>query len=356
MTRAAIWAILILATAAVIFGLVYFAEMLTQVAVALILWLVIEATAVHIRRLWPRAPNWVATVIAIVGILAIVGLVGWEVVRKVGDMAQRMGVYESRFDQLIAAAYANLHITTPPPTVATLLAKIDYGAQLPRLASGVQNVFSNVLFILIYLGFMFSAAARIHLKLDRIFPDSSDRSHTRDVLTAIRRSMSQYLSVQTVLSAITTVLTYVCLKLVGLENAEFWAFLIFFLNYIPTIGSIIAVVLPVAFAVVQFPDLTRVALTALGVGFWQFAVGNLVAPRMMGESLNLSSLVILISLTFWSQIWGIVGAFLAAPLMVMIMLTLAQFPSTRWIAILLSEDGQPGVPRRAPDKPVLGVG
>jgi predicted PurR-regulated permease PerM len=58
--------------------------------------------------------------------------------------------------------------------------------------------------------------------------------------------------------------------------------------------------------------------------------------------------VILISLTFWGQIWGIVGAFLAAPIMVMIMLTLAQFPNTRWIAILLSEDGEPGVPRRAP--------
>jgi predicted PurR-regulated permease PerM len=356
MTRAAIWAILILATAAVILGLVYFAEMLTQVAVALILWLVIEATAVHIRRLWPRAPSWAATTIAIVGILAIVGLVGYEVVRKIGDMANRMGVYETRFNELIAATYANLHITAPAPTVQTLLAKIDYGAQLTRVASGVQNVFSNLLFILIYLGFMFSAAARIHLKLDRIFPDNDDRSHTRDVLTAIRRSMAQYLWVQTVLSAITTVLTYVCLKLVGLENAEFWAFLIFFLNYIPTIGSIVAVVLPTAFAIVQFPTLTPVALTALGVGFWQFAVGNLVAPRMMGESLNLSSLVILISLTFWSQLWGIVGAFLAAPLMVMIMLTLAQFPSTRWIAILLSEDGQPGVPRRAPDKPVLGVG
>ncbi|MEJ0022610.1 MAG: hypothetical protein WDN76_03625 [Alphaproteobacteria bacterium] len=71
---------------------------------------------------------------------------------------------------------------------------------------------------------------------------------------------------------------------------------------------------------------------------------------MMGESLNLSALVILVSLTFWGQLWGIVGAFLAAPLMVMIMLTMAQFPNARWIAILLSEDGEPGVPRRAPAK------
>jgi predicted PurR-regulated permease PerM len=357
MTKAAIWSILILATATVIFGLVYFAEMLTQVAVALILWLVIEATALHIRRLLPRVPAWAAMTIAIVGILGIVGLVGYEVVRKVGDMAARLKDYEASFNAIMASTYSNLHITSPPPTVASLTAKIDYGAQLPRLLGGVQNIASNVIFISIYLGFMFSAAARIHLKLDRIFPDEGDRAHTRDVLTAIRRSMAQYLWVQTVLSAITTVLTYICLKLVGLENAEFWSFLIFFLNYIPTIGSIAAVVLPTAFALVQFNgDATHIGLVALGIGFWQFSVGNLVAPRMMGESLNLSSLVILISLTFWSQIWGIVGAFLAAPLMVMIMLTLAQFDATRWIAILLSEDGQPGVPRRAPQKVVPGVG
>jgi predicted PurR-regulated permease PerM len=160
--------------------------------------------------------------------------------------------------------------------------------------------------------------------------------------------MAQYLWVSTVLSAITTVLTFFTLLAVGLENALFWSFLIFFLNYIPTIGSIVAVILPTAFALVQ-PGMHGfgVALVALGVGFWQFAIGNLVAPRMMGESLNLSSLVVLISLTFWNQIWGLTGAFLAAPLMVMIMLTLAQFPNTRWVAILLSEDGEPGVPRRS---------
>jgi predicted PurR-regulated permease PerM len=345
MTKAAIWAILILATGAVITGLIVFKDLLTQLALALVLWLAIEALAVHVRRWAPKWPDWVATLIAIAGILGVVGFVGYEVVRNVAQMAAQAATYEAHVDKMVADIYASWHLGAPP-TTNSLLQKLDVTAILRAIADGVQNVAGNTVFILIYLGFMFPAAARIHEKLDRVFPESAERSHARDVLTAIRRSMAQYLWVQTVLSAITTVLTYLTLLPLGLHNAIFWSFLIFFLNYIPTIGSFAAVLLPTAFALVQYDSITPVILVAAGIGFWQFAIGNLVAPRMMGESLNLSSLVVLISLTFWGQIWGIVGAFLAAPLMVMIMLTLAQFPNTRWIAILLSEDGEPGVPRR----------
>jgi predicted PurR-regulated permease PerM len=351
MTKAAIWAILILATGAVIAGLWYFRDILTQVALALILFLAIEAIAVHVRRLWPKLPHWAGTVIAIVATLGVVGYVGYEIAINIGAMINKANVYEARIDRLVAAVYNLFHVAQPPPTFNSLMAKVDVTSVLTQIAAAIQSVAGNTVFILIYLGFMFPAAAIMHHKLDNIFPESGDRGHTRDVLTAIRRSMAQYLWVQTVLSAVTTALTLLTLLALGLENAVFWAFLIFFLNYIPTIGSIIAVVLPTAFALVQFPTLGPVALVALGVGFWQFAIGNLVAPRMMGESLNLSSLVVLIALAFWGQLWGLTGAFLAAPLMVMIMLTLAQFPSTRWIAILLSADGDPGVARRAPDKP-----
>jgi predicted PurR-regulated permease PerM len=78
-----------------------------------------------------------------------------------------------------------------------------------------------------------------------------------------------------------------------------------------------------------------------GVGVWQFVIGNFIQPRMTGDSLNLSAVVVLLALAIWGSIWGIAGAFLAAPMTVMLMIVLAQFPTTRWIAILLSEDGKP---------------
>jgi predicted PurR-regulated permease PerM len=100
-------------------------------------------------------------------------------------------------------------------------------------------------------------------------------------------------------------------------------------------------VLTTAVALVQFPTLGPVVAVFAGVGAWQFIIGNFLQPRMTGESLNLSAVVVLLALAIWGTVWGIVGAFLAAPMTVMLMIVLAQFPSTRWIAILLSADGNP---------------
>ena len=86
------------------------------------------------------------------------------------------------------------------------------------------------------------------------------------------------------------------LRVIGLENALFWSFLIFFLNYIPTIGSIAAVVLTTAVALVQFNTLAPVVAVAAGVGVWQFVIGNFLQPRMTGDSLNLSAVVVLLAL------------------------------------------------------------
>ncbi|MEJ0022609.1 MAG: AI-2E family transporter [Alphaproteobacteria bacterium] len=261
MTKAAIWAILITATGVVIAGLYYFREILTQVALALILFLAIEAMTVRLRRHWPKLPGWAALTIALVGILGIVGLIGYEVVSNIGAMAAQSGAYEARINQIIAETYANVHVPGVPPTINALLTKVDVTAVLTGAAAELQTVASNTIFVLIYLGFMFGAAARVHHKLDRIFPVEGDRNHARDVLTAIRRSMAQYLWVQTLLSAIGAALTFVILLALGLHNALFWAFLVFFLNYIPAIGPIIAVVMPTAFALVQFPDVGPVLLS-----------------------------------------------------------------------------------------------
>jgi len=230
-----------------------------------------------------------------------------------------------------------------PPTLDALIARADSGALLRTVGAALQNVVGDIVFILIYLAFLFSAAANFHEKLDRIFPDAARREEVRLVLTEIRQSMGAYLWVQTLMSLVITGLTLATLVVLGMPNAAFWAFLIFFLNYIPTIGSLLAVALVTLAAVVEFNTVGQVALVAGGVGVWQFVVGNFVQPRLTGDSLNLSAVVVLLGLALWGSIWGIVGAFLSAPLTTMIMLVCAQNSSTRWIAILLSEDGRPKI-------------
>ncbi len=78
-----------------------------------------------------------------------------------------------------------------------------------------------------------------------------------------------------------------------------------------------------------------------GIEIIFFVVGNLILPRMQGDSLNLDPVVVLLSLAFWSALWGLAGAFLSSPLTVVAMVVLVQFPGTRWIAVLLSDNGSP---------------
>src|SRR5262245_5948842 len=114
MTKAAIWAILILATGAVVGGLWFFREILTQVALALILFLAIEAMAVHIRRVWPKLPHWAGTVIAMVATLGVVGYVGYEIAVNIGAMINKANVYEARIDRLFVSIYNVFHLPAPP--------------------------------------------------------------------------------------------------------------------------------------------------------------------------------------------------------------------------------------------------
>jgi predicted PurR-regulated permease PerM len=318
-------------------------DWLTLFAVALILWFAIDALCDAIVARAPVLPRWAALAIALVLVLAVVAGVAAMVLRNVGDIAARLGEQGPRLNALAAQAYALLGIPGSPPTLDTVLQRADAGAVLRTVGEGLQSLVGGIVFILIYLGFLFSTAARFPEKLDCIFPDKDKRREVRLVLTEIRRSMGSYLGVQTLMSLVITGLTLAALVALGLPNAVFWSFLVFFLNYIPTIGSLLAVALLTLAAVVEFESLTQVALVASAVGLWQFVVGNFVQPRFTGKSLNLSAVVVLLALAFWGSVWGPVGAFLSAPLTTMTMIICAQNDSTRWIAILLSEDGHPRV-------------
>ncbi|MBL8532001.1 MAG: AI-2E family transporter [Hyphomonadaceae bacterium] len=336
--RAPLW---IVAAGVIAAGLFFLREPLTQFALALILWLAIDGLAETLDKRLPVLPRWLALPIALVLVLSLVALVVFVIVSNLGAMAANYASYETRLNALFAQGYAMLGLAGPAPTLENLIARLDPGQVATEVGQGLRALSSDIMFILIYLGFMFPAAAVMPRKLNFIFGRGAKRESARDVFHRIRVSMETYLWVQTVISLIITALTYVTLVIIGVNNALFWSFVIFFLNYIPTIGSVVATVVATAAAIVQFDSIGPIIATGVGVGAWQFIIGNFVQPRMTGDSLNLSAVVVLLALAIWGAIWGIAGAFLAAPLTVMLMIVLAQFQSTRWIAILLSADGKP---------------
>ena len=350
--NAGVW---IIATAAIVFGLYVGRDILAPLALAAFLWLIIEAFARLMQTHIPVLPRSLTQVLAVLLIMSGAIAVIVIFVDGLDEFAKNAGAYETRINALIRETYARFNLTSSsvePPTLSALLFNQENTRFVQPILDSVQGLASSFVLILIYIAFLFMAETAWPQKLDEVFKDQASRDAAREVSARVRKSMEEYLWVQTLISIIITVFTYITLSVLGLDNALFWAFIVFFLNYIPTIGSIVAAFLPGFFALAQpdWPsympaDPTLCALIVfLAVSVWQFVIGNFVQPRLMGETLNLSSLVVLISLAVWGAIWGIPGMFLSAPLTVLMMILLAQTPGARWIAILLSADGHPVKP------------
>jgi AI-2 transport protein TqsA len=134
-------------------------------------------------------------------------------------------------------------------------------------------------------------------------------------------------------------ISYAVMRMYDLEFAALWAVLIALLNFVPYVGSVLGVVLPVLMALVQFADPGTVLQLLLVLSVVQFGIGNFLDPYVMASSLNLSPFAILISLAIWSELWGIPGAFLAVPITAIITIVLSEFRGTRPLAVLLSRRG-----------------
>ncbi len=217
--------------------------------------------------------------------------------------------------------------------------QFDLSNTLKVAVSSVSSIFSNAILILLYLLFILIEAGSFKDKIAKIYPIKKDKDNVDAILEAINKSMSSYISLKTLTSATTGFLSYVVLEIVGVDFAFFWAYLIFLLNFVPTIGSMIATVFPVLLAFLQFGTWVQPAIVLAAVGGIQVLVGNILEPKLMGNSLNVSPLVVLISLAFWGWLWGVVGMIISVPITIMIIIVCTQFKDLRWIGVILSSNG-----------------
>lgn len=354
--RGAVW---IIATGVIIAILYYGRAILTPIALAVFLFLTMEGFArvidnlsTRIDRTWGRVIAFTTVIVGFAGFMAMLA-------QSIGDIGSKWPVYETKIDDLLASIYGLLGQSNAPTIGGLLFGEAQTGETpsiLAALGSAAASISENLILIILYVVFLYLAQSAWSKKLDNIFTDHTARERAKAVSDAARASIETYLWTQTVISVMITTLTYISLVVLNVPNKLFLVALIFVLNYIPTIGSIIAAFVPFLFTLVlgeadipgwipgEYPQSGYVysGIVFGVVSFWQFSIGNFVQPRMMGDSLNLSGLVVLISLAVWGALWGIAGMFLSAPLTVIIMILCAQSPNARWIAIALSENGEPG--------------
>lgn len=333
-------ALVVLAVIASGAALYWMRGILTPLALAMFLAIMIDSFARRLEQRWPRLPDSLSFLAAIVLSILIFVVTALVVADNASTFADKLKAYAPLLDERVAhlAAMAGLQA---PPSLDQMIQNLHPIQFLGQVATNLKDLLADLFFVMIYLGFIIAARRGFKRKIVALFPNNQARDEAISIFNRIRFGVERYLWVQTITGLMIAGASWIAMKVVGLDNALFWAFLIFLASYIPVIGGIVGVAFPAAFALVQFESPWWALGLLAALQTIQFVVGNVITPRMQGNSLNIDPVVVLLALALWGALWGLAGMFLSTPLAVMAMIILAEFEGSRWIAILMSENGDP---------------
>ena len=331
------------------------AGIVSPLLLAVFLGVMIDSFARVIRRYLPGVKPGLAVAIGILVSVVVFSASALFVADNTGTFLVKLRGYEPRLNAMIAAGASHLGVKAPQ-TIGQIVGQLDPVAYLGTVAQALQGFSSSAVLVLIYLGFILASRRAFDRKTVKLFRNRNDRHEASNVISRVRNGIERYLWIQTVTGALIAVVGGALMLTVRLEDAVFWAFLIFILNFIPIVGAAVGIILPALFALVQFTGYGEALIVSGGLFAITFIVGNILLPRMQGNSLNMDPLVVLASLGFWGSMLGLTGMFLSTPLTVLMMVILAQFEGSLWIAILLSANGDPVSGDKGGHKPGRNAG
>lgn len=290
-----------------------------------------------------KFPSWLATLIAVLIVVVLMLAVVMFLFYTVDVLVRKVPTYASKLNDLDVFLKGLLGewFDIPEDVSVFSIMKIDWvgGVIMPVLrsvSSSAVGIGRNVLVTLLMSVFLLLER---HTLIPKITYAASKEKEGRvqTIWDRINRQVSKYIGIKTIVSVITGALFYIVGKSVGLDFAFLWGVLAVVMNFIPTIGSIVITVLTIFMAVVQFlPNWTPILIVAAGTILTQNIIGNIIDPRLQGNQLNLSPFVILVALSVFGYVWGIVGMFLAVPLLSVLQIVFANMDETKPIAILMS--------------------
>ncbi len=317
-------------------------SILIPLLIAAFLWYLLNAISDYYRRalprkensrFWSRAFDWLANLSSFTTLALTIYFFVTQIRPMFSELVAALPALQSKLIELGEYMSESLDIKFD----ASMLPNITQMAS--NIGSSIAGIATSMGMVIIYLIFMFVEQSTFNQKFASMFPSRRQSKKLRYILDSIDTNMKKYLFVKTAISAITGIVSYIWLQVIGVEFAGVWAFIVFITSYIPTIGAFVACGLPILYSLVTAPSLQQPLLTAVGLIGLQILFGNIIEPKLTGKTLNLSTLAILINLVFWGMVWGIAGMFFSVPMLVAVYITCAQFDSTRWIAVLLSADG-----------------
>lgn len=297
-----------------------------------------------------RLPHWVSPLIIMLIVLGLLALGALAVAYAVSVVAPEIPRYAEQLQSQLENLRSRLQgmgLSLPSGSGSGGGGNQGGGGGgsqgLSQVASGALSGLSSfasalglAVLALTVLVFLLAEVNGFRQKLARGTFQPPNNEKVLDAFERMTGKFARYFLVQAFSSIVTGILTGLYCWLVGIEFPFVWGLLTAVLNFIPTVGSIVAVVPPTLFAL-AFGGIGTAALVLVGLGVIQFGMGNVVDPILQGNALQLSEVVILLSVVFWGWLWGIGGAFIAVPLTIAVVLLCEEFEATRPIARFLSK-------------------
>ncbi|PQO44330.1 AI-2E family transporter [Blastopirellula marina] len=330
-------ALLVLAAVAVSFAVAYARSILIPFTLAVFLnYLVAPIVDFSMVRL--RFSKFAAVTVAllIVGLaLVVMSFLVLLVIQSISDpqmLRQLEFDLQRKLDAVVVQGYAladswfGVEFDRPDSELIISAIKTNLISQMPtyaqQLGALLMSLVSSTILTTIFVGFML--AGRDPYKV------------SKGMYAEIDQKIRRYIATKFMISAVTGLLVWIILAFMGMRLASLFGLMAFMLNFIPSVGSIIATLLPIPLAIVDFDSVWMIVLVIALPGAVQMTLGNVIEPKIMGDGLQLHPVTILLSLTLWGMLWGPVGMVLAVPITATMRIVLLRFETTRVIGNLMA--------------------
>ena len=320
----------------VVYGLRYASAILLPSALALFLAVLSLPVMLWLRH--RRVPSWLAILIPVVMNIAIVGLLVLVVSQSASQFQTRIGFYVRELQAIQESMFAAVQARTGVALADYVTMELIDPAAVVDFARGVvgraAQFLGTSLMVFLIMAFMLSEATVFPEKFQYIMGSGESKAGR---LTKVVTEVQTYLGIKTVISLATGVVLGAWAWVMNLDFPVLLGLTAFLLNYIPTVGSIIAAVPAVLLSLILVGTAGHALLVTLGYVVVNTLFGNILEPSLMGRRLGLSTLVVILSLLFWGWAWGPLGALLSVPLTVIVKIWLENTQDLKWVAILLDK-------------------
>jgi len=325
--------ILKLAALVIIFaGAIYAKAIIAPILLALFISIICIQPITWLER--KRIPKWIAIIIVILGLILIffgfTSLIGGTLSFFLSNVSK----YESTIATISNSTIQFLNengFNIPEDQITKLIQPEKIQEFTSHGVRVLIHMLGNTFLIVLIILFILMEFGSFYIKAKAI---TNGSYHSILYFSTILKYIRHYLAIKTLICLATGIGVYISLLIIGVDYPLLWALLAGLMNYIPNVGSVIATIPTFFFALVQL---------GIGGALWSLGtfivihnvLGNFIEPKLMGKGLDLSALVVILSLIFWGFILGPVGMFLATPFTLTIKIIMEQNEKTRWLAILL---------------------